>query len=94
MQEQYKFVYDTLEEFVLCGYSYFPVKEISQRLRQKSQRKPGCKLNEYQKDYMVRRGVNLTFVTGNEVAAVIVGGDAAVATVEFAPSFVRTTRCR
>lgn len=50
-QEQYKFVYDTLEEHVVCGISWFPVSELSQRLKQKSQRDPVSKLNEYQKEY-------------------------------------------
>lgn len=50
-QEQYKFVYDTLEEHVVCGVSWFPVSELSQRLKQKSQRDPVSKLNEYQKEY-------------------------------------------
>ncbi|XP_045522193.1 receptor-type tyrosine-protein phosphatase kappa isoform X3 [Pieris brassicae] len=50
-EEQYKFVYDTLEEHVVCGVSWFPVSELSQRLKQKSQRDPATKLNEYQKEY-------------------------------------------
>ncbi|XP_026763352.1 receptor-type tyrosine-protein phosphatase kappa isoform X1 [Galleria mellonella] len=50
-EEQYKFVYDTLEEHVVCGVSWFPVSELSQRLKQKSQRDPVSKLNEYQKEY-------------------------------------------
>ncbi|XP_050352250.1 receptor-type tyrosine-protein phosphatase kappa [Nymphalis io] len=50
-EEQYKFVYDTLEEQVVCGVSWFPVSELSQRLKQKSQRDPVTKLNEYQKEY-------------------------------------------
>ncbi|RVE47731.1 hypothetical protein evm_007620 [Chilo suppressalis] len=50
-EEQYKFVYDTLEEHVVCGISWFPVSELSQRLKQKSQRDPVSKLNEYQKEY-------------------------------------------
>ncbi|KOB67756.1 Uncharacterized protein OBRU01_17263 [Operophtera brumata] len=50
-EEQYKFVYDTLEEHVVCGVSWFPVSELSQILKQKSQRDPVSKLNEYQKEY-------------------------------------------
>lgn len=50
MQEQYKFVYDTLEEFVVCGTSWFPVSELSQRLKQKSIKNP-TKMNEYQREY-------------------------------------------
>jgi protein tyrosine phosphatase len=49
--EQYKFVYDTLEEYVVCGNSFFPVKELSQKLKQKSVKDPASKLNEYQKEY-------------------------------------------
>lgn len=49
--EQYKFVYDTLEETLHCGMSWFPVSELSSRLKQKSLRAPGCKMNEYQREY-------------------------------------------
>ncbi|XP_018368860.1 PREDICTED: receptor-type tyrosine-protein phosphatase kappa [Trachymyrmex cornetzi] len=49
--EQYKFVYDTLEEFVVCGTSWFPVAELSQRLKQKSIKNPITKMNEYQREY-------------------------------------------
>ena len=54
LQEQLKFVYDTLEEFVVCGYTYFPVKDLSHHLKQKSVRKPGRKNNEYEREYAVR----------------------------------------
>ena len=53
LQDQYKFVYDTLEEFVVCGASWFPVTELSQRLKQKSMRNPVTKVNEYQREYQV-----------------------------------------
>ncbi|KAG7200252.1 hypothetical protein KM043_017723 [Ampulex compressa] len=49
--EQYKFIYDTLEEFVVCGTSWFPVSELSQRLKQKSVKNPITKMNEYQREY-------------------------------------------
>ncbi|PSN58003.1 hypothetical protein C0J52_08106 [Blattella germanica] len=49
--DQYKFVYDTLEEFVVCGASWFPVTELSQRLKQKSLRNPMIKMNDYQREY-------------------------------------------
>lgn len=51
IQDQYKFVYDTLEEFVVCGTSWFPVSELSQRLKQKSVKNPITKVNEYQREY-------------------------------------------
>jgi hypothetical protein len=53
-QDQYKFVYDTLEEFVVCGTSWFPVKELSQRLKQKSMKDVITKMNEYQREYQVQ----------------------------------------
>ncbi|KRT80431.1 tyrosine phosphatase [Oryctes borbonicus] len=49
--EQYKFIYDTLEEYVACGISWFPVSELSQRLKQKSQKNIATKMNEYQREY-------------------------------------------
>lgn len=49
--EQYKFVYDTLEEYIVCGNSFFPVKELSLKLKQKSAKDPILKINEYQKEY-------------------------------------------
>nr|CAD7195704.1 unnamed protein product [Timema douglasi] len=51
--DQYKFVYDTLEEFVSCGNSWFPVKELSARLKQKSIKNPLTKINEYQHEYQL-----------------------------------------
>lgn len=48
--EQYKFVYDTLEEHLVCGKSWFPVTELSDKLKQKSQ-KDSTKMNEYQREY-------------------------------------------
>ncbi|XP_050714666.1 receptor-type tyrosine-protein phosphatase kappa-like isoform X5 [Eriocheir sinensis] len=47
---QYRFVYDVLEEFLLCGYSFFPVSELSQRLKYKSMKGPGNK-SEYQIEF-------------------------------------------
>lgn len=44
-------MYDTLEEFVVCGTSWFPVAELSQRLKQKSVKNPITKINEYQREY-------------------------------------------
>lgn len=49
--DQYKFVYDTLEEHIICGKTWFPVSELSERLKQKAKRDPVNKMNEYQKEY-------------------------------------------
>ncbi|XP_053633111.1 receptor-type tyrosine-protein phosphatase kappa isoform X2 [Cherax quadricarinatus] len=48
--DQYRFVYDALEEFLLCGYSFFPVSELSQRLKHKSMKINGNK-SEYQIEF-------------------------------------------
>ena len=58
LQDQLKFVYDTLEEFIVCGYTYFPVKDLSHHLKQKSVRKPGRKNNDYEREYAVRTTKN------------------------------------
>ncbi|XP_059351234.1 receptor-type tyrosine-protein phosphatase mu-like isoform X1 [Daphnia carinata] len=49
--EQFKFIYDTLEESITCGWSWFPVSELTTRLKQKSIRYPVTKMNEYQREY-------------------------------------------
>lgn len=51
--DQYKFVYDTLEEYAICGSTYFPVGEISMRIKQKSVKNPFTKLNDYQHEYSI-----------------------------------------
>ena len=55
LQEQYKFVYDTLEEFVVCGTSHFHVQQLSDKLKQKSIKDKSSKkkMNEYEKEYAV-----------------------------------------
>ena len=55
LQEQFKFVYDTLEEYVVCGTSFFYVQELSERLKAKSLKDKKTKKhpNEYEKEYSV-----------------------------------------
>ena len=57
LQEQYKCVYDTLEEYTVCGTSFFYVHQLSERLKQKSlkERKASSKKqqNEYEREYCV-----------------------------------------
>lgn len=57
-QDQLKFVYDTLEEFVICGKTWFPVSELSSLLKHKSMKDPNNKINEYQKEFLVSFLVN------------------------------------
>ena len=55
-------MYDCLEEFTTCGYTFFPVRDISKQLKQKSHKQSkeqaaaagGVRANEYEKEYMVR----------------------------------------
>merc|ERR1712012_1217977 len=51
--EQYKCVYDTLEEYVVCGTSFFYVHQLSERLKQKSLKERSSKKqrNEYEREY-------------------------------------------
>lgn len=49
--EQYKFIYDTLEDHVKCGKTWFPVAELSDRLKAKARRNSHTKMNEYQMEY-------------------------------------------
>lgn len=37
----------------MCENSWFPVNELSQRLKQKSAKNPTTKMNEYQREYML-----------------------------------------
>lgn len=52
-QTQYKFVYDCLEEAYLNGQTWFPVSDLSQKLKHKSVKNSLTKLNEYQREYEV-----------------------------------------
>ncbi|XP_055381732.1 receptor-type tyrosine-protein phosphatase kappa [Condylostylus longicornis] len=50
--DQYKFVYDTLEEHVVCGKSWFPVAELSENLKLKAKKDTVTKMNKYQMEYL------------------------------------------
>jgi hypothetical protein len=47
-------VYDTLEEYVICRKTWFPVSELSQILKAKSMKDATTKINEYQREFLVR----------------------------------------
>ena len=70
LQEQFKFVYDTLEEYVVCGTSFFYVQELSERLKAKSLKDKQTKKhpNEYEKEYSVSHPLCMLTTTnlGNE----------------------------
>lgn len=50
-KDQYKFVYDTLEEHIVCGKTWFSVSELSERLKAKASKDPVTKMNRYQEEY-------------------------------------------
>lgn len=52
---QYKFVYETLQEARLTGVTWFPVSQLAEMIRKKSQSysttKGSARINEYQREY-------------------------------------------
>ncbi|XP_076353567.1 receptor-type tyrosine-protein phosphatase kappa-like isoform X2 [Tachypleus tridentatus] len=51
--EHYKFIYETLEDAYVCGSTWFPISELSQKLKYKSQKNSTTRLNEYQREYQI-----------------------------------------
>ena len=49
--DQYKFIYECLEEAHKSGKSWFPVSELQVKMKFKSIRDPVTKINEYQREY-------------------------------------------
>ena len=44
-------MYDAIEEWIVCGETWFPVSEISQQLKHKSTKDKITGQNEYQLEY-------------------------------------------
>ncbi|XP_046914794.2 receptor-type tyrosine-protein phosphatase epsilon isoform X2 [Dermatophagoides farinae] len=49
--EQYRFIYETIEEWYICGKTWFNVSEISQQMKHKSIKNKATKRNEYQAEF-------------------------------------------
>ena len=49
--DQYSFVYECLEEAHISGKTWFPVSELPQQIKMKSQKSSIFKANEYQREY-------------------------------------------
>ena len=47
------YIYDTLDEALMCGKTWFSVTEIAHKFKQKSQKNPITRVNEYQREYTV-----------------------------------------
>ncbi|GFU37588.1 receptor-type tyrosine-protein phosphatase U [Trichonephila clavipes] len=62
---QYRFIYDALEEAFISGQTWFPVSQISQRLKQKSQKNPITRQNEYQREYQKICKTSAKFTIGD-----------------------------
>lgn len=60
--EQYKFVYETIEEWHVCGKTWFHVSEISQQMKPKSTKNKVTNQNEYQREFEVCGIVNENLV--------------------------------
>lgn len=51
--EQYKFIYETIEESHVCGVTWFHVSEISAQMKHKSVKNKVTRKNEYQNEFEV-----------------------------------------
>ncbi|GAB6032284.1 hypothetical protein CHUAL_010924 [Chamberlinius hualienensis] len=61
--EQYRFIYEALEECIQCGQSWFSVSELSLKLKHKSTKRGIRRINEYQKEYEVGHSSNISKFT-------------------------------
>jgi len=53
-QEQYKFIYDTLEEYCRGIDSRFPVSDLANKIKEKTLKDKKIKKNAYASEYAVR----------------------------------------
>ena len=56
VQDQYKFIYDTLEEYCRGIDSRFPVSELANKIKEKTVKDQKLKKNAYALEYAVRPG--------------------------------------
>ena len=62
VQDQYKFIYDTLEEYCRGIDSRFPVSELANKIKEKTVKDQKLKKNAYALEYAVRpTGCGLEF---------------------------------
>ena len=54
IQDQYKFIYDTLEEYCRGIDSRFPVSELANKIKEKTVKDKKIKKNAYALEYAVR----------------------------------------
>ena len=60
IQDQYKFIYDTLEEYCRGIDSRFPVSELANKIKEKTVKDKKIKKNAYALEYAVRLGAELS----------------------------------
>lgn len=63
--EQYKFVYECLEEAFKSSKTWFPVSDLAIKMKWKSIRDQVTKINEYQREYEKILKVTPRFTTGD-----------------------------
>lgn len=63
--EQYKFVYECLEEAFKSGKTWFPVSDLAIKMKWKSIRDQVTKINEYQREYEKILKVTPRFTIGD-----------------------------
>ena len=59
IQDQYKFIYDTLEEYCRGIDSRFPVSELANKIKEKTVKDQKLKKNAYALEYAVRLGCGM-----------------------------------
>ena len=58
LQDQYKFIYETLVEYTRGIDSRFPVSELANKIKERGVKDQKTKKNAYQMEYGVRREVD------------------------------------
>ena len=61
-QEQYKFIYDTLEEYCRGIDSRFPVSELANQIKEKTLKDKKLKKNAYALEYAVKKKRLILFI--------------------------------
>ena len=63
--EQYRFIYETIEEYHTCGVTWFHFSEISQQMKTKSSKNKVTKQNEYQAEFERLLNMTSSFTIGD-----------------------------
>lgn len=64
-QEQYKFIYETIDEYYVCGKTWFHVSDISGQLKAKSVKDKVTRKNDYQLEFEKLMQMTSKFTIGD-----------------------------